>query len=181
MALVSVGLLAGGNTAAAQTTPPPAQTPVPRPTPFPGATPPPSSSAPQPAKPADAAARPTVTVSGDLGQVDPKLAGIAAYPGAEMLDTYDAGKNQRLFVFGTNDTYDAVVTFYKTQLKKSGEEVSRTPRIQQIDLANFDANSMAQRPSVIVKDYTWPDTAGYLHVVGTTEKRFKTLIQIIPK
>ncbi len=180
MTLVSAGLLAGV-AHAAQTTPPPTQTPLPRPTPFPGATPPPASSPAQPSKPADPSARPTVTVSGDLGSIDPKLAGIAGYPGAELLDTFDAGKNQRLFMFGTNDTYDAVVTFYKNQLKKSGEEVSRTPRIQQIDLANFDANSMAQRPSVIVKDYTWPDTAGYLHVAGTTEKRFKTLIQIIPR
>jgi hypothetical protein len=85
-----------------------------------------------------------------------------------------------VFVFGTNETYEAVLSFYKTQFKKSGDEVSRQPRIQQFDLGAFQSNTMAQRPSVIVKDYTQPDPAGYLHVSGTTERRFKTLIQIIP-
>jgi hypothetical protein len=73
-----------------------------------------------------------------------------------------------------------VVAFYKTQFKKSGEEITRQPRIQQFELGAFNAGTMSQRPSVIVKDYTVPDPEGYLHVSGTTSKRFKTLIQIIP-
>jgi hypothetical protein len=74
-----------------------------------------------------------------------------------------------------------VVTFYKSQLKKSGEEISRTPWIHQFDLGSFDASAMTQRPSVIVKDYVIPDDpAGYRQVSGITEKRFKTVIQIIP-
>ena len=155
---------------------PPAQTPPPKPTPFPrGATPTPTPAAtPDPAKQA-ASAGPL-----DLGTIDPRLAGISGYPGAEFLASYDAGSNQKVFVFGTNETYEAVLSFYKTQFKKSGDEVSRQPRIQQFDLGAFQSNTMAQRPSVIVKDYTQPDPAGYLHVSGTTERRFKTLIQIIP-
>ncbi len=39
---------------------------------------------------------------------------------------------------------------------------------------------MAQRPSIVVKDFTWPDPAGYLHVSGTKATRYKTLIQVIP-
>ena len=40
---------------------------------------------------------------------------------------------------------------------------------------------MAYRPSVVVKDYTCePIRPGYLHVAGTTEKRYQTVIQIVP-
>jgi hypothetical protein len=156
---------------------PPVQTPPPRPSPMPlpkGATQPTPTS-----KPAADAAKPA---SGplDLASIDARLAGISGYPGAEFLATYDAGTNQKLFMFGTNEPYEAVLAFYKTQFKKSGEEVSRQPRIQQFDLAGYNSGTMSQRPSVIVKDYTLPDPAGYLHVSGTTERRYKTVIEIIP-
>jgi len=39
---------------------------------------------------------------------------------------------------------------------------------------------MAYPPSVVVKDYTWNGSTGYLHVVGTTGTRYKTIIQIVP-
>jgi hypothetical protein len=159
----------------AQTTPPP----VPRP--FPGTTqaPPPG------AKPAPG----TATVAGgatDGSTVDPLLAGIPLYPGVELLMTTElrhtsqGARVQRLFVFGTNDGYAGIVNFYKSFLKRNGEEVSRVPAIQQFDLGSFDADTMAQRPSVIVKDYTWPEPQGYLHADGKIEKRFKSLVQIIP-
>jgi hypothetical protein len=156
---------------------PPAQTPPPKPTPFPG-----SGTTAKPAPPPTATPTASASVAGesDLGLVDPRLAGIAAYPGAEFLAAYDAGTGQKLFVFGTNETYEAVTAFYKTQFKKSGDEVSKQPRIQEFDLGAFNSSTMSQRPGVIVKDYTVPDPDGYLHVSGTTQKRFKTLIQIIP-
>jgi hypothetical protein len=153
---------------------PPAQTPPPKPAPMPL----PRSASPTPTPASDASKAAAGPL--DLGSVDPRLAGISGYPGAEFLASYDAGSNQKLFVFGTNETYEAVLSFYKTQFKKSGDEVSRQPRIQQFELGAFTSNTMSQRPSVIVKDYTQPDPAGYLHVAGTTERRFKTLIQIIP-
>jgi len=157
---------------------PPTQTPRPTPSPFPGGASQTPASTPTPTP----ASNPSKPQAGplDLGSVDPRLAGISGYPGAEFLGAYDAGSSQKLFVFGTNETYDAVLSFYKTQFKKAGEEVSRQPRIQQFDLGAFTSNTMSQRPSVIVKDYTQPDPAGYRHVSGTTERRFKTLIQIIP-
>ncbi len=39
---------------------------------------------------------------------------------------------------------------------------------------------MAYPPSVVVKDYTWNGSAGYLAVKGTTSKRYKTIIQVVP-
>lgn len=149
------------------------QTSLPRPAPFPAAT---QTATP---KPGETVSRPPASPL-DLGSIDPKLAGVQGYPGAEFLESYDAGKGQRMFAFGTNDPFATVLAFYKNQFKRSGEEVSRTPAIVQFDLGPFDVNTMAQRPSVVVKDFTWPDPAGYLHVAGTTQKHFKTIVHIIP-
>jgi hypothetical protein len=145
---------------AAQAPPPPAQAAAPKP-------------APSPAPPAPAPRQ-------DASAVDPRLAGVPIYPGASFLQSIELDKGQWLFVFGTNDLYANVVTFYKNQLGKSPTEVTRTPAIQQFDLGSFDSGRMSQRPSVLVKDFTMPDADGYLHVSGTTRMRYKTLIQIIP-
>jgi len=160
---------------AAQSAPPPTQTPVPRP--FPGASQPPAPA------PASTAGMPGATMAGapaDGAQFDPLLRTIKIYPGAQLLHATDAGPKQKVFTFGTNETYGSVVTFYKTLLRKSGEEVLRAPGIHQFDLGGFDGNTMVQRPSIVVKDYTSPDPTGYVHVEGIVEKRFRTLIQIIP-
>ena len=152
---------------AAQAPPPPTQPPVTKPSPSP--TPTPS---------AQPAARAQATGPFDGASVDPRLTGVSIYTGATYLQSFDLDKNQTMFVFGTNDAYTAVVGFYKSKYR--GQEVSKTPAIQQFDLGNFDSNTMTQRPSVLVKDYTWPDAAGYLHVSGTKQVRYLTLIQIIP-
>ena len=174
-AVFVIGAAVAATALIAQTPPPPTPTPLPKPAPFPGAqTPVPSA---RPASPAPAS---TGAVQ-DAGATDPRLAGVPMYPGALFLESFDVGSGQRVWVFGTNDLYADVVAFFKAQLKKSGEEVSRkTPAIQQFDLGSFDSGTMAQRPGILVKDFTWPDQAGYVHVVGTTEQRYKTLIQIIP-
>jgi hypothetical protein len=54
------------------------------------------------------------------------------------------------------------------------------PPMQQFDLGRFQEESMAYPPSVVVKDYTWNGSEGYLFVVGVQEKRYKTIIQIVP-
>jgi hypothetical protein len=165
--LAAAVLLAGPQVAAQAPPPPPAQTVTAKPSPTPAAKP-----SPTPA-PSPATAPQGATV------VDPRLAGVPMYPGASFLQSVELEKGQWLFVFGSNDVYESVVAFYKSQLGKS-TEVARTPAIQQFDLGSFDAGRMSQRPSVLVKDFRWPDAAGYLHVSGTAETRYKTLIQIIP-
>ena len=52
--------------------------------------------------------------------------------------------------------------------------------LQQFDVGKFQDQTMASQPSVVVKDYTFGNSAGYLHVDGTQSKRFKTVIQIVP-
>ena len=53
--------------------------------------------------------------------------------------------------------------------------------MHQFDLGRFQEQTMAYPPSVVVKDYTWNGSEGYLHVSGTTSTRYKTIIQIVPK
>ena len=164
--------------------------PVPRP--FPGTTSPPPAS-----KPADPSGTPA---SGAPKTNPPKTnapqtpapqvpaqpsagtnpAAQYAYPGAEYLDSFDAGRGQRYYLFGTNAPFADILLFYKNQLKSSGRELFKTPAMQQFDLGKFDENTMAFPPSVVVKDYTWENSAGYLYVSGTSEKRYRTIIQIVP-
>jgi hypothetical protein len=151
----------------AQAPPPPTQTSTPKPTPTPAQTPAPRPTAQASAGPVDGAS------------VDPRLAGVPIYAGAAFLQSFDLDKTQTVFVFGTNDSYANVVGFYKNKYR--AQEVSKTPAIQQFDLGSFDSGTMTQRPSVVVKDFTWPDAAGYLHVSGTKQTRYVTIIQIIPK
>ena len=93
---------------------------------------------------------------------------------------FDAGQGQRYYLYGTNAAYLDVMTFYKNALKNSGRELYKVPAMQQFDLGKYQDDAMAYPPSVVVKDYTWNNSPGYLFISGTTEKRFKTIIQIVP-
>ena len=87
---------------------------------------------------------------------------------------------QRYYIYGSNASYADVVTYYRNLLKNGGRELYKTPPMQQWDLGRFQEDAMAYPPSVVVKDYTWNGSAGYLQISGTTEKRYKTIIQIVP-
>jgi hypothetical protein len=140
--------------------------PVPKP--FPGATATTSTAAAAPEQTAPAAQTP--------GSVEAYV-----FPGAEFIAAYDAGRgHQRYHLYGTNTSYADVVAHYKSTIRGRNNEVFRTPPTHQFDLARFDDNTMAYPPSVVVKDHTWNGSPGYLHVDGTTEKRYRTIIQIVP-
>jgi len=155
-----------------------AQTPQPFPKPGSPATPPPATTtAPQ---------RPTVGAPGQ-GPVDPNqppssaTLGVSIYPGAEFLRSYDAGRGQRYYLFGTNAGFVEIVNYYKTVLKQKGELVYEEPGIHQFDIGRFREETMAFPPSVTVKDYTWGGSAGYLNPKrGAQPERFRTIIQIVP-
>jgi hypothetical protein len=153
-----------------QAPPLPAATPAAKPSPTPAPSTTPSTA------PAAKAAQNQGPFDG--ASVDPRLAGVPIYAGAAFLQSFELDKTQTVFMFGTNDTYAAVVGFYKNKYR--AQEVSKTPAIQQFDLGSFDAGTMTQRPSVMVKDFTWPDAAGYVHVSGAKQIRYATIIQIIP-
>jgi len=166
-----------------------AQQTAPRvPQPFPGAGSAPAS--PKPADPPSSTPRTTPPSTTPTAQASASASrsaaagpdiGVPVYPTAEFLDSVDAGGGQRYYLYGVNASYDAIVTFYKTTLKSGGRELfNRAPPTQQFDLGRFREETMAYPPSVVVKDYTWNGSTGYLYVSGTTEKRFRTIIQIVP-
>ncbi|HEX5475744.1 MAG TPA: hypothetical protein VFX12_13875 [Vicinamibacterales bacterium] len=138
--------------------PPPAQAPAP----VPQATPP------------AAAQRPGVPTDVTLG--------VPIYPGAEFITSYDAGRGQHFFLFGTNADFAQIVAYYRTVLKDKGDLVYEQPPIQEFDFGKFKEDTMAFPPSVTVKDYTWGGSAGYLNPKrGAEPQRFKTIIQIVPE
>jgi hypothetical protein len=169
--MMSIALAAGAS----------AQTPQPFPRPgAPKAPVAPPAATTQPSKPptvlppASSAPKPTdVPTEATLG--------VQLYPGAEFLASYDAGKGQRYYLFGTNTPFLEIVNYYKTVLKQKGELVYDEPAIHQFDIGRYREETMAFPPSVTVKDYTWGGSAGYLNPKrGKEPARFKTIIQIVP-
>jgi hypothetical protein len=163
LTVVFVTVLAGWSASIA---PALAQTPPPRPTPFPtaGSAATASAETPEPAQP---------PADGSLGA--------PVYPAAVFLASVDAGKGgQRYHLYGADASYTDIVNYYKTTLRDGGRTLFEAPAMHHFELGRFQERTMAHQPSVVVKDYTWNGSAGYLHVEGATVRRFPTIIQIVP-
>jgi len=107
--------------------------------------------------------------------------GVPIYPGADFVGSFDAGRGQRYYLFGTNAGFLEIVNYYKNVLKQKGELVYEEPAIHSFDIGKYKEETMAFPPSVTVKDYTWGGSAGYLNPNrGKPPARFKTIIQIVP-
>ncbi len=173
-----VALVIAGTALAAQT---------PRPFPAPGAAegrgatsvgqPQVSASAPQAAQPgpdaAAAATDPNVPTEATLG--------LPVYPGATYLASYDAGRGQRYYIFGTGTPYADIVTYYRTQLRGRGTEVFEEPPTHMWEVGRFRNETMAFPPGVTVKDYTWGGSMGYPNPVpGAEPARYPTIIMVVP-
>lgn len=103
------------------------------------------------------------------------------YPAAQFITSYDAGKGQRYYLYGTTAAFADIVQYYKTALKQRGELVFDQPAIHQFDIGRFREETMAFPPSVTVKDYTWGGTGGFLNPKrGAQPARFPTIIQVVP-
>jgi len=161
----------------APTPPAPApQSPSSPTTPAPKPAPPSSSAGPAAPPPSAAPAAPTAAAA-----AGPALPGVPAiYPAAQYLESVDAGSGQSYYLYGADATFVDVVSYYRTVLKNGGREIYRTPGTHQFDLGRFDEGKMVYPPSVVIKDYSGGSSPGYLHVSGVTEKRFRTIIQIVP-
>jgi hypothetical protein len=109
------------------------------------------------------------------------MLGLPIYPGSQFMVSYNAGRGQRYYLFGTNADFAQAVTFYRTALKQRGELVYEEPPIHMFEVGRFREETMAFPPGVTVKDYTWAGSAGYLNPKrGAEPARFKTVIQIVP-
>jgi hypothetical protein len=107
--------------------------------------------------------------------------GMPIYPGAQFIASYDAGKGQRYYLFGTAADFAQIVAYYRTTLKQRGDLVYELPPIHMFDVGRFREETMAFPPGVTVKDYTWGGSEGYLNPKpGAQPARFRTIIQIVP-
>ena len=164
---LAVALAAALATAAAQ---------VPKPFPKPGQTPAPQ----QPPVAPPATSKPAVPPA-DASEPASGALGVPIYPSAQFITSYDAGRGQRYYLYGTTAPYADIVQFYRNTLKQRGEVVFEEPPVHQFDIGRFREETMAFPPSVTVKDYTWGGSQGYLNPKrGAQPQRYPTIIQIVP-
>jgi hypothetical protein len=159
--------------AAAQTPQPFPRPPEQRPQPPAPAAQKPSPVKPLPSQPPASAPQP--------GEPTEAMLGVPIYPGAQFVVSYNAGRGQRYYLFGSTADFVQIVNYYKSVLKQRGELVYEEPPIHMFDVGRFREETMAFPPGVTVKDYTWAGGAGFLNPKrGAEPARFKTIIQIVP-
>ena len=162
-----------------------AQTPQPFPRAGAGQQTPPRPSAPAPLPSASGTAAPA-SPQASLDPNNPTSAtlGIAVYPTAQFLGSYDAGRGQRYYLFGTTAAYLDVIGYYRTQTDENGDTVFRDPPTHMFTggtLGRFREETMAFPPSVTVKDWTSGGSQGYPNPkLGAQPARFPTVIMIVP-
>jgi hypothetical protein len=107
--------------------------------------------------------------------------GFPIFPNAVYLTSYDAGRGQRYYLFGTNSSFAEMVQYYGVILDEGGDRVFDAPATHIFEIGRFREDSMAFPPGVTIKDYTWNGAAGYLNPnPGAGPERFATVIQFVP-
>jgi hypothetical protein len=174
LALIGTVLLTSGLSAQRpQPFPRPGEQTRPQPAP-----PPPSQPA---APPATTVAPPDQQAAADPAVPTEQTLGMPLYPGAQFLTSYDAGRGQRYYLFGTNVDFGEIVLYYRTMLKQRGTLVYEQPAIHMFDVGRYRADAVAFPPGIAVKDYTWGGSPGYLNPSpGAQPPHFKTIIQVVP-
>ena len=156
------------------------QTPVPQPFPRPGASQPAPPTTKQTPPRAPAVPAPTKPVDPNAAPAEATL-GVTIYPGAQFLASYDAGRGQRFYLFGTTASFTTLVTYYRTLLKQRGELVFEVPATHQFDIGRFREDTMAFPPSVTIKDFESTVSQGYPNPkAGGQPSHFPTVIQVVP-
>ena len=103
------------------------------------------------------------------------------YPGAQFIASYDAGRGQRYYIFGSTASFVDLVTFYRNVLKQRGELVYDVPATHEFDVGKFNEDTMAFPPGVTIKDFQSDVSQGYPNPkLGAQPNRFPTIIQIVP-
>ena len=145
---------------------------VPQPFPRPGT---PAAQSP-PARPAQPAAAPPP----EAAPTEATL-GVIVYPGAQFIASYNAGRNQRYYLFGTGASFGELVTYYRTLLKQRGDLVYEVPATHEFDIGRFDNDTMAFPPGVTIKDFQSDVSKGFPNPKpGGEPARFATIILIVP-
>ena len=144
----------------------------------------PATPQPAPPVPATQPQPPAAVGSADPNAPTAESLGVAIYPTAQFLASYDAGRGQRYYLFGTTASFDELVGYYKVQTKQGGDLVFKDPPTHMFTggtLARFREETMVFPPSVTVKDWTSGGSPGYPNPrIGAQPQRFPTIIMIVP-
>jgi hypothetical protein len=163
------------------------QPPAPKPFPRPG-----GATAPKPATPAtpakpDASKPPPTSTAAPApappvdGPPTAEFLGVPIYPGAQYLTSYDAGRGQRFYLFGSTASFLDLVTYYRKQLGRNGDLVFDAPATYEFLVGRFREETMAFPPGVTIKEFKSAISEGYPNPkAGAQPARFPTVIQIVP-
>jgi hypothetical protein len=160
---------------------------TPQPFPRPSTTPPPQASAPAQEAPPSQAPPPEAQPPSqmaiaptDTGAPTEATLGFPIYPTARLIGSYDAGRAQRYYVFGTTAPFTALVAYYQTLLEERGNRVFEEPPTHMFEVGRFRDETMAFPPGVTIKDWTW-GSEGYPNPGPDSEPaRFPSIIMIVP-
>jgi hypothetical protein len=148
------------------------QQPVPQPFPRPATG--------QPARPATPPPDVPVQIR-QAGAPSELTLGVPIYPGAQFLASYDAGRGQRYYIFGSAAPFVDLVSYYRTVLKQKGELVFDVPATHEFDVGKFNEDTMAFPPGVTIKDFQSDISQGYPNPQSDGQPpRFPSIIQIVP-
>src|SRR6202047_4878410 len=162
------------------------QPPAPQPFPRPGTSQPAKPAQPPPAKagPTQPAPPPTpgATSTPNTTTAPPETAlGVPIYPGAQFIKSYDAGRGQRFYLFGSTASFVDLVTYYRTTLRQKGDVVFDVPATHEFLVGKFREETMAYPPGVTIKDFQSELSQGYPNPkAGGQPARFPTIIQVVP-
>jgi hypothetical protein len=107
--------------------------------------------------------------------------GVPIYPTAQFLQSYDAGRGQRIYLFGATAPFTDLVSYYRTVLGSKGDLVFERPATHFFETGRFRESDMAFTPGVTIKDFTGFGSEGYPNPrPGGAPARFPTVIQIVP-
>src|ERR1700730_8108156 len=161
------------------------QPPAPQPFPRPGTSQPAKLAQPPPARPgqtrntppaAPAAPPPPSTTA----PTETSL-GVPIYPGAQFIKSYDAGRGQRFYLFGSTASFVDLVSYYRTTLRQKGDVVFDVPATHEFLVGKFREETMAYPPGVTIKDFQSEVSQGYPNPKpGGQPARFPTIIQVVP-
>jgi hypothetical protein len=169
--LAVIGAIAAGwlSLSAQVPQPFPGRQPPPRPVP------PPKTTTPAPDVPSAPSEPPPVSAPTELEL------GFPVYPNAQFIASYDAGRGQRYYLFGSELRFADLVKYYQSALKNRGTLVFDAPATHVFEIGRFREETMAFPPGVTIKDYTWNGGAGYLNPKKNAQpSRFPSVIQIVP-
>ena len=107
--------------------------------------------------------------------------GFPIYPAAQFIASYDAGRGQRYYIFGSTAPFDDLVIYYRAQLKEKGNLVFEEPPTHMFEIGKFNNESMAFPPGVTIKDWTSGGSKGYPNSKpGAQPARYPSIIMFVP-